>query len=446
MNTVSGTNLLDGGAGNDVLLGGTDIDVMNGGSGNDTFERPDIFDTIDGGDGIDTLDFTNFISNIDLSNLTVSNVEIISAVHTNALDLTVNADGVIDYTDETNTLRIIAEPNDTITTQSTWVYGQNEEIDGILYFKFTSGGATLYISTDIGTLNGFPEVILGFSETSSDIWEADNNDDSIFGGSHITAGLTVTGKNGDDTITTGSGNDIVEGGAGSDILDGGAGIDTIVYTNSLDAVTTNLGGDSTGPQEIDGDTVSNFEILQGSNHNDILQTSDILTTIYGNDGSDVIYGRGQDDTIYGGAGDDLMYSSDGNDMLYGDADNDTFWVRFDNNISDTTFDGGTGTDILFLDYTPQGPLDLSSMNVSNIEIIEINSGNLQINFTLQDVIDFTDNNNQLTIAGTSNETITSTGQGWVQGSDQTIDGEVYNTYTSGAGTLLVDEDIIQTIS
>ena len=73
-------------------------------------------------------------------------------------------------------------------------------------------------------------------------------------------------------------------------------------------------------------------------------------------------------------------------------------------------------------------------------------GDHQITLTLDDLIDFTDDDNILKILGDSGDSVISTGEGWVQGSDQVIDSETYHTYSAGGATLLVDEDIIQTIS
>ena len=65
---------------------------------------------------------------------------------------------------------------------------------------------------------------------------------------------------------------------------------------------------------------------------------------------------------------------------------------------------------------------------------------------MQDLLDLSDTSDQLIVMGNAGDTLTSTGQNWVQGDDQTIDGEVFHTYTSGDATLLVDVDITLDIS
>jgi hypothetical protein len=52
----------------------------------------------------------------------------------------------------------------------------------------------------------------------------------------------------------------------------------------------------------------------------------------------------------------------------------------------------------------------------------------------------------LIIAGDANDPVTSTGEAWVAGGTQNVGGQDYDVYTSGASTLYIDGDIIQTIS
>jgi len=52
----------------------------------------------------------------------------------------------------------------------------------------------------------------------------------------------------------------------------------------------------------------------------------------------------------------------------------------------------------------------------------------------------------LTKKGNVGDRITSTLQGWISGGTTPLDNNLYNRYTSGAATLLVDTDITQTIS
>ena len=50
-------------------------------------------------------------------------------------------------------------------------------------------------------------------------------------------------------------------------------------------------------------------------------------------------------------------------------------------------------------------------------------------------------------SGLSGDTVTSSGQSWTSGGTTTVDGNVYNLYTNGTASLLIDTEIgTQTIS
>src|SRR4029077_18150972 len=83
---------------------------------------------------------------------------------------------------------------------------------------------------------------------------------------------TLTGDDGNNVILGLAGNDTLQGGAGTDTLDGGDGTDTASYLDAAGAVTVSLDLQDT-PQDTGGagtDTLSDFENLTGSAHNDTL--------------------------------------------------------------------------------------------------------------------------------------------------------------------------------
>ena len=81
-----------------------------------------------------------------------------------------------------------------------------------------------------------------------------------------------------------------------------------------------------------------------------------------------------------------------------------------------------------------------------IGVVAILGLNLFTITNAQDVLDFTDVGDLLIIAGDANDSVTSTGEAWVTGGTQNVGGQDYDVYTSGASTLYIDGDIIQTIS
>jgi hypothetical protein len=99
-------------------------------------------------------------------------------------------------------------------------------------------------------------------------------------------------------------------------------------------------------------------------------------------------------------------------------------------------------------------IDLSTFDASNLEAIQIIASNddrsENLNFTVQDVINLTDEDNILRILGGDDaDLVTSSGEGWVQGGTTVINSPLYgrdglfditfDIYTHGSGaTLLVD--------
>ncbi len=111
-------------------------------------------------------------------------------------------------------------------------------------------------------------------------------------------------------------NNIIDAGAGNNILNGGAGIDTASYAFATAAVTVNLGlttAQATGSSGTD--TLLNFENLTGSAYHDTLTGNALANTLTGGAGND---------TLNGGAGNDLLIGGTGLDKLYGGAGADKF--------------------------------------------------------------------------------------------------------------------------
>tara|TARA_R110002096_G_scaffold257381_1_gene450769 strand:+ start:96849 stop:97367 length:519 start_codon:yes stop_codon:yes gene_type:complete len=149
---------------------------------------------------------------------------------------------------------------------------------------------------------------------------------------------------------------------------------------------------------------------------------------------------------------DIGITGDGDDTIRGlDTGDSVHAMRGDDiiEISTTDFtliDGYEGEDTLLLDSS-NTHLDLSDGTIINMEVIDLTgSGNNSVTLTLQDVLDVTDEDNQLIIDGNAGDSVSSTSEGWTQGVDQNIGDETYHSYTSGRGILLIDDDITQAIS
>ena len=151
-------------------------------------------------------------------------------------------------------------------------------------------------------------------------------------------------------------NDALSGNSEVNILEGGAGEDVLGYFLSNTAVVINLddGGRQTASGgHAEGDTISGFEHIIGSQHGDEL-TGDIkanritsgigVDTIMGMGGDDIIRAGDDMDTIYGGAGADTINGGDGNDILEGGIGNDMLFG--DDGADEYVFRSGDGSDTI----------------------------------------------------------------------------------------------------
>jgi hypothetical protein len=297
------------------------------------------------------------------------------------------------------------------------------------------------------------------------------------------------GGKGVDTLNGGDDNDRLDGGSENDILNGGNGNDTFVINSSSGTDTIN-GGDGGDKVEssvsfsLNGTTsVENLTLTGSGNINGTGNSSannifgnDATNTLNGGDGDDVLNGEGGNDTVNGeggndrlfeGAGNDALNGGAGSDQLSGGADRDRYNGGADSDIlaydaadfgSGATagqYDGGTGTDTIQMSLSGSTTLDLRAVDDSFIRNVE--AINLQTNHTLSNGITITNNdrvflgfndvnamNDQhvLRIDGGTGDQVTITDFGWQESAQQqTIGNQVYDVYTNGQATLLVDADI-----
>ncbi|MGL4962776.1 MAG: calcium-binding protein [Inquilinus sp.] len=129
----------------------------------------------------------------------------------------------------------------------------------------------------------------------------------------------LEGVGGDDSLKGRGGSDVLRGGAGADKLDGGSGdgSDTVSYWLSSVGVTVNLATGTGHGGDAEGDTLTGFEILSGSQGNDFLTGDVFANTLQGWNGDDVLEGGIGKDVLTGGAGADRFVFTTIGDSLYG---------------------------------------------------------------------------------------------------------------------------------
>ncbi|MCA0257005.1 MAG: cadherin domain-containing protein, partial [Proteobacteria bacterium] len=174
----------------------------------------------------------------------------------------------------------------------------------------------------------------------------------------------LDGRDGNDTLQGGTGNDVLRGGAGADALDGGAGIDTADYATSGSAVDISLttrvgtGGDA------EGDTFSGIENLTGSAYDDRL---------IGDGAANVLSGGAGNDTLSGGAGADTLDGGTGNDTA--DYATSTAAVTVDLELGTGSGGDAAGDTLIGIENVMGSTLNDTLRGDSNANILSGGAGN-----------------------------------------------------------------------
>lgn len=259
--TMTSIGRIDGGAGNDTIIGsglvdtivgGAGDDTLTGGAGNDTFQVTGTdhgFDSIDGGVGTDTIQAMVAGTRIGLRSML--GVETITAGSLTGVYIAGSAgDDILNLAAVTLT--------------------------GIARIEGGEGNDTV-------TGNGVANVL----------WGGIGND-------------RLSGEAGNDSLLGDDGDDTLIGGLGNDTLNGGLGIDTVDYSAATAAWTINLAAASS--QAVSGkevDTISNVENVIGGSG---------IDTITGTVAANVLNGGGNNDRITGGGGNDRIEGGLGTDV------------------------------------------------------------------------------------------------------------------------------------
>jgi Ca2+-binding RTX toxin-like protein len=148
---------------------------------------------------------------------------------------------------------------------------------------------------------------------------------------------TLIGDAGANRLSGGRGDDLLAGGLGADTLDGGAGIDTASYAASNDGVVVDLIGPILGGHA-EGDVLTGIENLIGSAFDDNLYGFGIANRIDGGAGDDLVDGDVGNDTLIGGINREF-----GDTLSYGFA---TSGVTVSLALTTAQTTGGSGIDVI----------------------------------------------------------------------------------------------------
>ena len=355
------------------LLGRGGADVLDGGGGNDTLEGGAGADTLIGGLGKDVLSyrFSNTGVTVDLSPTTGQTARGGHATAGAKNDVISGFEHVIG-SNHGDTLTGDSEPNelkgldgdDTLDGgggKDTLEGGKGaDDLDGgagrdALSYRGSDTGVTVSLKDD--TASGGHAGSGDQKDTISNFERVHGSKyaDSLTGGdSGPAAHNELLGRGGNDTLKGGGGNDTLEGGAGADSLDGGDGKDVLEYRSSDAGVKVSLSsspwwsrssrGQTARGGDAEGDTISRFENVTGSEHDDRLT---------GDSGPNALKGLGGNDWLRGHAGADKLYGGEGRDSLEGDSGADLL-------------DGGSGGDdvVFYLGSDSGVTVDLSTNPVT----------------------------------------------------------------------------------
>jgi len=263
------------GAGSDYLqnisnlIGSNYSDKLTGDGGNNTLTGGLGNDTLDGGDGSDTASYASATGGVAVT------------LASNTWQVVGGGQGTDELTSIENLIG--SSHNDTLT-------GNGDD-------NFLTGGA----GNDTLNGGGGTNTVVYSDATSGVIVNLGTTAAQSVGG-----GLGIDTLLNDENVVGSSYDDTLTGTAGNNTLDGAGGNDTVSYANAPLAVTVSLA--VSGVQNTGGggsDTLISIENLTGSGFNDHLT------------------GNGADNILDGGAGTDALVGAAGNDVLIGGAGNDT---------------------------------------------------------------------------------------------------------------------------
>ena len=225
---------------------------------------------------------------------------------------------------------------------------------GNISFFADSGENTARLSYDVIVLTGRASSNAVFVADVD--WGNRSANDYVYNDSQS---LFIDVGNGDDIVKLGGGNDRVRGGRGNDVLDGGSGTDTLDYTNSTAGVVVNLGKNYAYGGFAEGDSISNFERVLGSNSNDTLTGTSGSNLLKGYSGRDALYGGSGADELRGGGDIDRLEGQAGADLLFGEGGNDLFVFRRHTDSSASSFERDT-----IMDWNKGDKIHLSLMDAN----------------------------------------------------------------------------------
>jgi len=237
LNGGDGDDKIIGSAGNDVVNGGKGSDLALLGAGNDVFvwNPGDGSDVVEGQAGVDTLQFNgaNVDEKIDIG-ANGGRVRMTRDVGVVTMDLndveTINV-GALGGADTITVNDLTGTDTNQVNIDLAGINGAPDGTADTVVINATQGSDAITISTNNGvvTVTGLAETVTISNFDSNDhlVINGLGGDDAIVASDLTGMQLTVNGGDGADVLIGSAGDDILNGDAGDDILIGGPGVDVL---------------------------------------------------------------------------------------------------------------------------------------------------------------------------------------------------------------------------
>ena len=414
---------VEGGSGNDTIVGTDETDVILGHAGNDSISSGAGGDIVFGGDGDDNIN--TYYGNGQGDDILFGNDGSDDLRGGDGNDQLIGGadDDILSGGTGDDLLRGGAGDDTLRGGEGQDILDGGDGVDSVYFQQDLPNDSYIGIHVDLTTgfatwgNNKYPyETLINienvFGTSGDDILIGDSQDNRMDGisgndlikggaGNDILSGFygnnVLYGEEGDDTLyVKGSGTNHLYGGAGNDtifvdyglnIVDGGDGIDTLElisvgFSNNILNSEINMltGVFGTGA---DLGSFVNIENIVGDWYHNLIKGNASNNFLDGERGNDILFGFGGDDQLLGGDGNDTLRGGDGVDTLTGGNGADKFVLE--SNGQDTVMDFVAGEDkislsvgVSFSDLTflQDGADTLISDSVSSIRLVGVLTSSL----------------------------------------------------------------------
>lgn len=372
LNGQAGNDTLIGGSQDDRLIGGDDDDTLDGGAGRDKLSGGfgnDIYVVTDTGDAV----LENLNEGIDTVQ---SNVSFTLGANVENLTLTSGATGrgnelsnIITGSSGSDRLDGGQSGSDTLRGglgNDTYVIDGDVVADRVITITeaFNAGEDIIRSNRDFILVDHIEHLTL---TGSNNIFGFGNSLDNVITGN--IGDNTLSGQGGNDTLSGGSGNDFLDGGTGNDTFDGGSGFDTIfAFEDGNMILNQNTLITSSGTKHFVGIEAAQLRGRGGDN----------FITAASFSGSVTINGQGGNDTLSGGQVNDQLFGDTGKDTLNGGAGSDILNGFGGGSLEFDILTGGADADIFVLGdasrvfYAQSGLARITDFSTAEGDKIQLN--------------------------------------------------------------------------